>query len=116
MKNRPYYERLGFAFAGLRDGWRREPSFRLHIVCMILVAAVLVIVRPAPIWWALASLIIGMILALELINSALETLIDHLHPDIHPEIRVVKDMASAAVLITGAAALAIAVAFIVSLF
>jgi diacylglycerol kinase len=32
-------------------------------------------------------------------NAALETLVDHLHPDIHPQIRVVKDMAAGAVLL-----------------
>jgi diacylglycerol kinase len=46
-----------------------------------------------------------MVLAIELVNSALETLMDRLHPDVHPEIRVVKDMAASAVLVVSFGAL-----------
>ena len=61
-----------------------------------LVLAGMVALRPAPIWWAVVGLAITLVLALELINSAFGRLIDHLHPDIHPEIRWVKDMAAGA--------------------
>ena len=46
-------------------------------------------------------------------NSALEGLIDLLHPAIHPEVKVIKDMASAAVLVAGLGAVAVAVAVVV---
>jgi undecaprenol kinase len=39
------------------------------------------------------------VLALELVNAALEYVIDRLHPEIHPEIRFAKDAAAGAVLI-----------------
>jgi diacylglycerol kinase len=51
------------------------------------------------VWWALVGFVIAVVLAFEALNGALETLVDHLHPDIHPEIRIVKDMAAGAVLL-----------------
>ncbi|MDY6860563.1 MAG: diacylglycerol kinase [Pseudomonadota bacterium] len=45
-------------------------------------------------------------------NSALEALIDHLHPDIHPEVGVVKDIAAAAVLVASLGALAVGALFV----
>jgi len=47
-----------------------------------------------------------------LFNAAIETLADHLHPQQHPEIGAVKDIAAGAVLIASIAAVFVAVAFI----
>ena len=47
------------------------------------------------------ALLIGsvlLVLAVELLNTAIEKLCDHVTPQIHPTIKVVKDMGSAAVL------------------
>ena len=51
MKNRPFRERLGFAWAGLRECWRAEASFRTHIVLgsaaiVALIVAVLLLWKP----------------------------------------------------------------------
>lgn len=108
VKNRPFHKRLGFAVAGIVEGWRNERSFRTHILSGGAALAALCVIRPAPVWWAIVILMIGMILALELINGALEALVDHLHPEIHPRIRVVKDMAAGGVLIAALTSLVIA--------
>src|ERR1039458_3870607 len=49
-------------------------------------------------WWALVIIASAAVLAAELFNTAIERLADHLHPEMHPEIRIVKDCAAAAVL------------------
>lgn len=114
MKNRPFPERLRFAVAGIREGWRRERSFRTHVLFAILAAGALVVLRPTPVWWALIALTVALVFAFELINSALETLIDHLHPDRHEAIRVAKDMAAGAVLVLSLASLVVGVAMLAS--
>jgi diacylglycerol kinase len=93
-KNRSVPERFKFALHGIGAAWRREGSFRLETLCACL---------------ALASgvLTIAFVLAAELINSAIEALADHLHPDLHAEIRAVKDMAAGGILVLNGAALAI---------
>jgi undecaprenol kinase len=108
MKNRPFAERLGFAVAGLRLVFAREKSFRSQ--CALAAAALLatLALRPDPLWWALLTLAIALVLALELANSALEYLLDHLHPDRAREIGAAKDAAAAAVLVASLAAAALA--------
>ena len=108
MKNRPFYQRLGFALAGIAEGWRKERSFRTHVVSAVAAFGALCLLRPEVIWWAMIVLVIALVLASELINAAFEGLVDHLHPEIHPRIRVVKDMAAGAVLITAIGSLIIA--------
>ena len=98
-KNDTFFRRLAFAFAGVHAAWRRERSFRTQVVIAVAVVPVLFLLHPAVIWWALTGIMIALVLAAELTNSALELLTDHLHPDEHPKIRIVKDMAAGAVLL-----------------
>lgn len=114
MKNRPFYVRMGFALNGIKACWRSESSFRAHVGMAAAAIAVMIYVQPAAIWWALIGVAITSVMAFELVNSAFERLIDHLHPDIHPEIGIVKDMASGAVLLTGVGAFVIAVSLLVT--
>ena len=104
-KNRGFAARLGFAAAGIRIVFRREKSFRTQCAATLAVALVLLAVRPGALWTALVALAAGLVLALELANSALEYLLDHLHPDHSSEIGAAKDAAAAAVLLASLAAL-----------
>jgi undecaprenol kinase len=106
-KNRRFAERLGFAFAGLRLVFAREKSFRSQCALALAAAIIALAVRPGLVWTALVALAIALVLALELANSALENLLDHLHPDRAREIGAAKDSAAAAVLVAGLAAAAV---------
>ncbi|MCC6631212.1 MAG: diacylglycerol kinase [Gammaproteobacteria bacterium] len=114
MKGQSLFRRMGFALAGLRDAFRREASFRTHLLATAVVLITLAVTRASIIWWAIGVLAIGLVLVAELLNSALETLADRLHPERHPEIRSMKDMAAGAVLIASITALMIAGIYLVS--
>lgn len=105
MKNSPFGRRLGFAIAGLRAAWRHEKSFRTQGWFALAALLLLLLLRPAPVWWALIGVMVMLVMAAELINTALEHLADHLHPDEHPKIKLVKDCAAAAVLLLSLGAL-----------
>ena len=115
QKNQPLWRRMGFALAGLMHGLRTENSVRFEAVVFVLVLVTLVVLRPEPIWWAAAALASAGVLAAELLNTAIETLADHLCPEIHPKIRVVKDCAAAAVFVSVIGALVVAGALAVHL-
>ncbi|HEY5994541.1 MAG TPA: diacylglycerol kinase [Gallionellaceae bacterium] len=112
MKNRPFLQRLRFALDGIYAAWRAEPSFRVQTLCMAALIALLVWLRPAPLWWAILLTVTGLVLAAELINTALERVIDHLHPEQHPMMKVAKDCAAGAVLVTALTAVAVFIAFL----
>jgi diacylglycerol kinase len=114
VKGRPFAERMGFALAGIRTGWAREASFRSQARLAGAAAVGLLVLRPAPIWWALVALCCAMVLALELLNSAMEAVMDLLHPGIHPSIKIAKDMLAGAVLVASLAALAVGLAMVVA--
>jgi len=115
MKNRPFHERIGFAVAGLKAGWLRERSFRTHCLSAFAALVALILLRPPAVWWAVVAMIAAAVMALELLNSAIEGIIDLLHPGLHPEIKIIKDMVAGAVLIASIAALMVAAALLVAL-
>lgn len=115
MKNQTFLHRLAFAFDGLLAAWRTENSFKTHVVAAVAVVGVLLWLQPAPPWWAIAALTVAFVLAAELFNTAVEALADHLHPELHPAIKKVKDCAAGAVLVASIAALGVAAAFVYEL-
>lgn len=104
MKNQSFATRLSFAINGIRDALARERSLRTQAWCALAMVAVLAWLRPPALWWALCSLSAGLVLALELLNTALERTLDRLHPDLHDSIRAAKDCAAGAVLCASIAA------------
>jgi diacylglycerol kinase len=86
------------AFAGLGYFLRHERNGRIQSVIgagSLLLAAWFHVSTSA---WVTILICIGSVLSLEMLNSALEKLCDLVHPDFHPQIKIVKDVAAGAVL------------------
>jgi undecaprenol kinase len=111
-KNQPFPARLGFALAGLIAAIRSERSLQFQVAALVAVAAVLAVLRVEPLWWAIVGLSAFAVVSAELFNTAVEHLADHLHPEIHPHVRLVKDIAAAAVLMSVCGAIAVALALV----
>lgn len=103
-KGLSFFARMGFALQGLREATASEASFRTELFAAVVATAVTVWLRPGWLWAALMAVAIGLVLALELVNTALEHAMDGLHSDHAPFVAVVKDCAAAAVLVSSALA------------
>lgn len=88
-----------WSFKGLRAAWLHESSFRLEVIAFITLA---------PLGWWLGEngvervLLIGsilLVLACELLNSAVEAVIERYGPEFHELAGRAKDMGSAAVFV-----------------
>lgn len=99
MKNQSFFKKLGFALSGFCYATKHEHNMRRHIIVGLLTLVFFAWLQPAPIWWALIILCITLVIATELVNSAIEGLIDYLHPHKHEKIKYVKDMLAAMVLV-----------------
>ncbi len=86
------------AFNGLQKFFLRERNgkIQLFVACTTVVAAFAF--KISPMEWVIILLCIGLVLALEMINSAIEKLCDLVHRDFHPVIKIVKDVSAAGVL------------------
>lgn len=100
------YLALKNSWRGFLYGARTERAIRLELVLLILGLPTAVLLGSS--LWVRVALIASLLLMLgaEYLNTAIEKLCDHLHPDHHARIGVVKDVASAGAFLTqGIAAL-----------
>ena len=96
--------KFGHAFRGLRVAVIGQDSFVVHFVMTALVLLAAVVLNVSLIEWAVLVLCIGLVLAAELCNTALEQLAKAVTPDFDERVRDCLDIASAAVLIAALAA------------
>ncbi len=111
LKNQSFPVRLRCAVTGIMEGLA-EHSMRVHVLVLAIAVAGLIVLRAEALWWALLALSGSAVIATELVNTALEHLVDHLHPEIHPRIRIVKDCAAGAVLVASLGAACVGLAFL----
>ena len=102
--NRPIHHRAADSCRGLSEGVRRDRSVRTHLLFAAFAAAALAWLKPPLAWTLTVAVLLALGLVVELLNGALEVLLDRLHPDQDAEIGAAKDMASAAALIINGAA------------
>ena len=107
MKGSGLHRRFGFALAGLREAFARELTFRIQLVAAAGAIAIALLLDAALVWVALVVLTIGLVLAAELFNTALEQVLDGLHPAHARFVRVAKDCAAAAVLVLSVASVVV---------
>jgi diacylglycerol kinase (ATP) len=99
MKNPPLLNRFKHAAGGLAAAFRRESNFRIQLVLGVLAIAATLALNPPLIWTALVVIMIGAVLAAELLNTALEHALDAAHPEPSPLVQIAKDCSAAAVLV-----------------
>ena len=82
---------------GLTSGLRTEAALRQEAIVLTLALPVAVLVAPSAAWYAALIGVLLIVLAVELLNTAIEKLADHVTPQQHPQIGLIKDFGSAAV-------------------
>jgi len=90
---------FGFALHGLGYALKTQGNMRMHLLAALLVGALGWGVGVSRMEWAALVVAIGLVMLAELLNSAIETLCDHVEPDRAEAIRHTKDMAAGAVLV-----------------
>jgi diacylglycerol kinase len=100
---------FGYAFAGLSAAWRTERNLRIHVGVAAAVVVAGAALRLPPAAWAILVVTIALVVAAELFNAAVETVVDLVSPGEHPLAKRAKDIAAAAVLVTTAGAVTVAI-------
>jgi len=88
-----------FAWKGIKFVFKTQANMWVHSVAAVLAILLSVILHISRFEWLIILLCICLVMALEIVNTAIEVLADQLHPDWDPKIGLVKDLAAAAVLI-----------------
>lgn len=97
----------GIALQGLRAAWQHEDAFRQEVLIAALAIPFALLLPASPLGKVMMVGSILLVLIVELLNSALETAVDHTSLEQHPLAKRAKDIASAAVFLSIVNALAI---------
>ncbi|MBI2601048.1 diacylglycerol kinase family protein [Candidatus Daviesbacteria bacterium] len=88
-----------YAFEGIWAALKEEPNLKTHCLIALLVIILATLLKVSLTDWVLLIILIGLVIALELTNTAIETVVDSLTSQEHPGAKLAKDIAAGAVLI-----------------
>ena len=115
-----FAQALSNAARGLRYGVRCERNVRIDCCFAVLALVLAAIFRVSPEQWLAIVICIAVVVAFELVNTAVETLTDLASPQFHPLAGRAKDCAAAACLVVSDCALVVGmiifVPYVVHLF
>ncbi|MDB6127981.1 MAG: diacylglycerol kinase [Verrucomicrobia bacterium] len=97
---RNFIASVRYSVEGFSAALKHEPSFREDLLFAILLVPLAIILPVNAVSTALMIASLILILIVELLNSAIEWIIDYLRPEVHPLAKRIKDMASAAVFLS----------------
>ncbi len=89
---------------GLAEAFKREQNFRLEIVALIIVFAGSLVFRLTSLEVVIIFLLAGLVLVTELVNTAVEHLLDWVKPRLAMETALIKEVMAAATLIAAVVA------------
>ncbi len=114
-----FFKSFGYSIEGLKYAYKYEQSMLVHVIATVCVISANFFFHVSGIEWLITILAIGMVLSAELINTAIEAVVDLVTLEIHPLAKIAKDCGSAATfvlaLMAGAIGIVVYVPYIIAL-
>jgi diacylglycerol kinase (ATP) len=95
-----FFKSLLHALGGVRYALLHEQNLAIEFFCALFVIAFSFLFDISKLEWFIVIINIGIVFTAELFNTAIENLCNMIHKETHPVIKIVKDVAAGAVLIT----------------
>ena len=103
-RHEPIYKSFGYAFQGIWECIRDERNIRIHLVMTTLVIIGGIILHISFQEWITVLILFGLVISLELVNTAVESTVDLVTEEKRPLAKKAKDTAAGAVLVSAIAA------------
>ena len=94
----PLYKSFGYAFAGIFACLKKERNIKIHLFMALMVTIFGFILKISLTEWCICLVLFGLIISLELVNTALEAVVDLVTSEKRPLAGYAKDTAAGAVL------------------
>lgn len=98
-----------YALKGLGVASKEQLNLKIHLLALVVVIVAGIFFDLVAIEWAVIFLTFGLVIATEMVNTAIEYLVDMVQPEYHPQAGKVKDVAAGAVLVAAIIAVAVAI-------
>ena len=98
---------FNFAIEGLISALKNEKHMKVHILAAIIIVILAIIINASKVEILIISLSVSFVIITELVNTAVEAIIDLVSPERHPLAKLAKDVAAGAVLVAAINALCV---------
>lgn len=88
-----------YAFEGLLAALKEEPNLKFHFLAAILILLLSFILNISKTDFLIVILVIGLVITIELTNTAIEVVVDRFVEGEHPGAKLAKDISAGAVLV-----------------
>jgi diacylglycerol kinase (ATP) len=99
---------VGYAFKGMLILIKTEASIKIQLFIAVIVTAAGFYFEISKTEWMAQFIMIGLVMSVEGVNTAIEYIADFVHPEHHKKIGLIKDVAAGAVFIASIVAVIIA--------
>ncbi|WP_295997726.1 diacylglycerol kinase [Rugamonas sp.] len=96
---RRIFSAFSYSLAGFRAAWKHEHAFRQELMLLLIGGAIALALRISAFEKLMLIGVLVLVLIVELINSAIEAVVDRISLERHPLSKNAKDYGSAAVLL-----------------
>lgn len=93
-----------YAFTGIASALKEEPNLKFHFLAGVLTILISFFLRISKQDWITIIILTGLVIAVELTNTAIEAVVDHFTREDHPGAKLAKDISAGAVLVVAATA------------
>ena len=100
MSFKRFLNSIKYSVDGLVNAYQNEQSLWLHAMCTILIVILGFALQISFIQWAIIVIALVVVLAVELLNTAIEATVDLVTKEIHPLAKIAKDCGSAAAFVS----------------
>ncbi|CAM2830910.1 diacylglycerol kinase family protein [Paenibacillus sediminis] len=100
MSRKSWISTFGHAFEGIWYSMKTQRNLRVHLIMAVLVIGAAAFFHISWGEWLVLLLTISVVIAAELMNTAVESAMDLISPNPHPLAKIAKDTAAGAVLVT----------------
>lgn len=94
-----FIKSFGYSIDGLKYAYKYEQSMTIHFLMVGFVLVAGFLLKISLFEWLICFMLMGLVMATELINTSIEAVVDLTCPEIHPLAKIAKDTASAAVFV-----------------
>ncbi len=95
----PFIRSFGYAFEGIYYTLRTQRNMRVHAGIGFVAAALGLWLGISAVEWAVLLVMMAVVIALEMVNTVVESLVDLVTDRFHPLAKIAKDVAAGAVLV-----------------
>ncbi len=104
-----FFKSFHYASQGIHHVWKHDQNFRIHLLIAGIVIAASIFFQVNPFEMGILGVMIVLVITTEMINSAIENMVDLITLEHRAEAKIAKDVASGMVLIASAGSVVVGI-------